>query len=499
MKNKKTLIFFLIVILAILVRWYPIQNGNFTLEYDNAKDSLIIQEMFQYQDPSLVGAITSIPGLFNGPLWYYLALIPNIVLDFHPLASVITVWLLVIVNLYLLKKYVNHFAAFLYAVSAGLIGAQQNSWIPYLTTLIAVPNLIVLNSLKENKTLDIKKAFLIGLFASLYFHSQAAFGIVFVLIIPVIFYLKKIKLTLKSILTGIGGFFASLSPLIVFELKNNFIQSKAIWEFVSNWGTRAGEIEPNQTGLLRIVEIGREMLTGAGNAILPTDLSLIGGLIALFLIYQFSKKNEFRKEREVILPILIGSFLLYLVLPAKAYYLVALMPVWIYGVALYINKFHKNTIRFIVPLFIIVALFRLNQGKIIYQNLAETSTSIYSTKRKAVETAYQLADGRDFRSYHFVAPVYDYTYQQIYLQMNYLGQYLPTEFSYAPGESTYNTYKHIDATEPKSNIVILIIENYIYPDVYQSWWERVGSNLEIEKEVEVSQAIKVIKAIDENY
>ncbi|KXK10407.1 MAG: hypothetical protein UZ22_OP11002000799 [Microgenomates bacterium OLB23] len=82
------LVFFNLAVIALIFRWYPIHGGLFTFEYDMAKDSLIMLKMYQHQDPSLVGPTTSIPGLFYGPAWYYIALIPNILLGFDPFAGV---------------------------------------------------------------------------------------------------------------------------------------------------------------------------------------------------------------------------------------------------------------------------------------------------------------------------------------------------------------------------------------------------------------------------
>lgn len=498
-KNKEIITLVLLSILALLLRWFPVRNGLFTFEYDMAKDSLIMLEIFQYHDPSLVGATTSIPGLFNGPIWYYLALIPNIIFHFNPIGSVVAVWVLVLLNIYLLKKYTNNFTVFMYAVSAGLIGAQQNAWIPYLTTHIMVPILLLLLNLKSNKQINNLQIFLLGFLSALFFHSQAAFGIVFMIIIPVILYFKKIKLSIKTTLIGLGGFFLSLSPLIIFELKNSFIQSKAVISFILDFRTQSKIIEPNSNGFKRIIEIASEMLTVAGQSIFPIELGYFGGFVALIIFVLYLKKKENYQRILVLAPLILGTFFLYLILPAKAYYLVALYPVWIYLFGDYIFIYQKKYIFPIVFLFLVLAFVQLMNSRNNYQLLSDSSTSLYSSKLAAVDKAYELAEGKPFRSYQFVPAVYDYTYQYIYLQKNFEGKYLPTEFSYAPGETTYNTYKHLPPKSSESEIVILIVEDYIYDNVYNDWWNRVTPNLTILEEVSISSSIKVIKAKDENF
>jgi len=464
-----------------------------------AKDSLIMLEMFQYHDPSLVGATTSIPGLFNGPIWYYLAVIPNIILRFNPFGSVVAVWILVLINIYLLKRYTNNFIVFIYAVSVGLIGAQQNAWIPYLTTHVMVPILLLLLNLKSNKKINNLQIFLLGFLSSLFFHSQAAFGIVFIIILPVILYLKRIKISFKQIFIGIGGFFLSLSPLILFELKNNFIQSKAVINFILDFGTQSKIIEPNSSGFKRIIEIASEMLNVAGQSIFPIELGYFGGFVALIIFIIYLKKKENNQDILILASLILGTFFLYLILPAKAYYLVALYPVWIYLFGTYIYKYQKKYVSPLVILFLVLASVQLVNSRNTYNHLSDSSTSLYSSKLAAVNKAYELVEGKPFRSYQFVPAVYDYTYQYIYLQNNFKGRYLPTEFSYAPGETTYNTYKHLPPKSPESEVVILIIEKYIYENVFDDWWNRVTPNLTILEEVSISNSIKIIKAKDENF
>src|SRR3989338_7253510 len=85
-----------LVFVAVALRVLPIWDGAFAYMYDHARDSLAIWEMWELKKPALIGAQTSIPGLYNGPAWYYLALPLNVLLGFHPVAGAVTVVLLVV-------------------------------------------------------------------------------------------------------------------------------------------------------------------------------------------------------------------------------------------------------------------------------------------------------------------------------------------------------------------------------------------------------------------
>lgn len=480
--------------LAVILRWYPIHGGLFTFEYDMAKDSLIMLEMFQYKDPSLVGPTTSIPGLFYGPAWYYIALIPSILGGFSPFIGVLVVWLAVGVNIYIFKKYLGTFEAFMYAVSSGLIGAQQNAWTPYMTTLLTGPLLVALTKVKAKKKIDTKHLAIILFLVSLYFHFQPAYGIVILPITIVILLLKKVKTGLRQIVTASSVFLATILPMIAFELKNNFNQTKSLLAFMQDYGTQAGVIEPNATGIGRLGEVVKEMTTIAGQSLSPVHPHFVYGLVIVLLTLWWLKRHKNRDESLPVAVALVGTYLMYLVLPVKAYYLVAIMPIWIFAMGRLLSGFTSTLIKpFIYVVFFVLAVLHASSQRGTYERLATQTADLYAPKAEAVQTIYDMAGEQEFRSYHFVPQVYDYTYQFIYLNEIRKGAYTPAEFSYAPGETSYNVYKHISPTSSDSDLVFLIVEKPQYQNVQDEWWSRVGSNLEILEEVKISEAITVYK------
>ena len=486
--------FLCLTTLAIILRWYPIHGGLFTFEYDMAKDSLIMLEMYQYKDPSLVGPTTSIPGLFYGPAWYYIALIPNILMNFTPFAGVIVVWLGVAINIYLFKKYVGTFEAFLYAVSSGLIGAQQNAWTPYMTTLIIGPLLIVLTKIKSNKKIDTVQLELVAALTSLLFHFQPAYGIVAIPVVLAPLVVKKIRPSMKQIGIALGVFSASFVPFVLFEIKNNFIQSKSLLAFIQNFGTESSVIEPNATGIGRLGEVASEIVTTAGQALSPIHPNFWYGLLIVLITLLYLKHHKNRDESLPVLYFIVGTFLLYLVLPVKAYYLVALMPVWIYAVGGYftgIKSIFKPAIMFF---FLVLAILHAGWQRQTYLDLANRTADLYQPKQIAVDTVYDMANGAEFSSYQFVPQVYDYTYQYIFLNKIRQGAQIPAEFSYAPEKTDYNTYKHIDAIQTDSELVFLIVEKPHYQNVQDEWWDAITSELTIVDTVNISDAITVYKA-----
>lgn len=488
---QQVVIFTSLVIFFLLLRILPVWGGNFPFQYDNAKDSLIMMDMWSQKDPALVGPTTSIPGLFYGPFWYYLALPFNVIANFHPYAGVAMVLLLGIGNLYLFFRYVNPFTAFLYVTSIGIIGTQQNAWTPYMTSLIMTPLLLLFLRFAKQKKTDVLTVIATAFFISLLFHFQVAYAIVFVPIALVILLRYRNKLGIHQWLIGFATFLVTLVPSLVFELKHDFLQTKSVISFIQNYGEQAHVVQPNQPGLLRLVEIAHYILGNAQQAISPINLGMIAGLIALLIVITHVQTKQ--HERFVILTIIVGTYLLYLVLPAKSYYLVALSPIWIYAAGRFCSERFFKYLPFLLIGITLLSFIHLRNDFLNYQQLAQNEAFLYAPKAKAVETAYTLSEGKPFASYHFVPEVYDYTYQHIYLTKIRSGSVMPTEFSYAPGEMTYIPYKHIQPTSESPEYIMLIVEKAVYQDVQDDWKKRVMSDLEILDEVQINNAITVYK------
>jgi len=515
LKKHSLLIF--IIFFTILLRLGPIWGGNFSFMYDNAKDALVIREMGLHLKPALFGAVTSIDGVYNGPLWYYLALPFNIIGAFHPFSNVLMVIFLSVLSVILLYLRVGKFEAFLYAVSFGLIGSQQSAWTPYMTPFIVLPILIILLEMRKNyykkyQLLLTKQLTLLFLLVSFVFHFQTAFAIVLLPTVLIILYLFKLKISKRQIWFSLAAFLIPWTPFVIFELRHKFHQTKQIIKFIANYGEQSNYINPNASGLTRVLEISNYIYQSLWQAVTPAKFELAGFVILFLLIIYLFAQSFFKKHQR--LPILkrirklrfankrerviFSSFILvplifYLILPCKSYYLIALMPLWIIIFATLVRNWFRHYVKLIVGVFLILSLLdfknHLGHAKV----LAQTESFFFGPKYEAVEKVYELSEGKPFASYHFVKEVYDYTYQYIYLYSIDQGRPIPVEFSYAPGETLYIPQKHIQAKKQKPEYIFLIVEDYYSQQIFEQWWLRVASELEIIEEYEVNAAIKIYK------
>lgn len=487
---------FFLISWAVLHRLLPIWGNHFAFMFDHAKDSLVIMEMGTRFKPALFGAVTSIPGLFNGPLWYYLALPLNMLMNYHPFASVLTIIILSAISTYLAYKWFGKFAGLIYAGSIGLVGAQQSAWTPYMTVFPMLALVYFLLKLKSGGKLSKKAAIAIPLLVSSLFHFQTAFGVVIMpLVIACLFWLK-IKIPWKQALMMILLFALPFLPLVIFDLRHDFHQTKQIVNFVQHYGEAAAMVQGDSFGLNRVVAVAGYWLQSAGQAISPlvnlsTSLGLVLVIATGWLLFRSTKTT--RVERVILGVLLLGPLLLYQFLPSKSYYFVGLQPIWLVVVVLLVKQFPS-----LVQKTLFFGWLLLSAGGLVANTLrtqVTNETYFLSSKLAAVEKVYELSQGRPFVSYQYVPEIYDYPYQLIYLTKIRAGDLAPVEFSYAPGEISYIPQKHVQTLDQEPEVIYLIVEDYLSKDNYKAWQQRVGGQLKIISQHQISPGITVYEAV----
>jgi hypothetical protein len=495
--DKPHLILALLLIMGLVFRLGPIWGNNFSYMYDNAKDQLVIMEMGIHKKPALVGPITSIDGVFNGPLWYYVALPANVLFDYHPLASVLTVIGLSVASIFLIYKYIGWFAALLYVASVGLIGSQQSAWTPYMTPFVTLPVLLILLSLKEKSKLFPKQIFGLFFLTGLSFHLQTAYGVVLLFTVTAIVMALRLQLSRKDILLALFAFIVTFSPYGLFEIRHNFHQTRQVLNYISHFSTQSSKVQPNQTGFNRVTEIGKYITKIAGGAVLPINLGSRGKLMAGLLIiggggwYLYSQNK--RSKRIVYLLFILTPLVMYQLLPAKSYYFVSLLPVFLVLTAQTIEHMLPKRKALLAYVIVAFALLNLFQGIKNYESFREKDSFLLAPKLSAIKQVYRLSTSADFASYHFVPEVYDYTYQSLFLYLIGQGYSQPSEFSYVPGESAYMPQKKAQSSTP-ANETFLIVEKYTNQEVFNNWWGRVTQDLTITDEYQVNEAIRIYRA-----
>jgi 4-amino-4-deoxy-L-arabinose transferase-like glycosyltransferase len=247
-----TTVYFFIAVLGFLISAIPVIFGIFAFTFDGARDLLWVDNQIIFRKPSLIGPWGSLSGVFFGPLWFWLLAIPHIVSGGHPIGAAlfngIIVFSAVFIASFLYKTYSNRVAFFI-----GLFGFLSQAIImiaryPFSQHLLPLFTMLLIYSLV--KILEGNKRFLFLSFfiVSLMFHAEpptALLSLPSIAITVLLSRQKQIFLNFKSLFLSSVAFIIPLSPLILFDLRHDFIQFKAVLAFFTGENQSLGGVIPN--------------------------------------------------------------------------------------------------------------------------------------------------------------------------------------------------------------------------------------------------------------
>ncbi len=237
MKIWQRIIFLIVFLIFIYLRLTPIVNRTVPYTFDQGRDFLKAEEIIRDKNLTFIGPTTGMAGVNHGAWWYYFLLIPYAIFNGWPQGFYI---FLLVVNLtanllfYLFLNFSFGFIPaifYLLAVSVSPYFIRNAFFVSndMLTPIFILLFIYSLYKLFERK--DIKYLLLTGLGLGFVLETELAFGI---FLIPTSFITLIIFKQFKKIKTLIlfsTGLILPMLPRIFFEIKNNFIQTKA---FVSN-------------------------------------------------------------------------------------------------------------------------------------------------------------------------------------------------------------------------------------------------------------------------
>lgn len=245
MKKKITiLLIILILLLAAFLRLYRISSYMGFLG-DEGRDVLVARDILNGHF-TLLGPRSSAGDFYMGPFYYYLITPFLLLYNYDPVGPAImvalfgiaTVLLIYIVGKNLFGRLAGLFAAALYAVSPLVLAYSHSSWNPDILPFFALLTMYTLFLTISGKN-SWKYFILIGVLLgiSLQLHYLSLF--LAVIIIVYIFLNqwqknKKIRTVplVKNYLEIAIGTIISLSPLLLFELRHDFLNTRGILSFL---------------------------------------------------------------------------------------------------------------------------------------------------------------------------------------------------------------------------------------------------------------------------
>ena len=339
---------FFIILLGFLLRTYKIHE-RFIFGPEQSISLWPIVRLFEEKKLPLIGVPLANYqlALFRAPFFIYIFALPLKLVKFSPLGlgiffifiSLAVIWIIYLSTKILFDKKTALLASFLYASNVYLINADRNVWnytpIIFCSSLASFLLIIIFKKKKANPLFF----FLIGCLAGLNFsfHFQA---VIMTIILGWLFLRKKGFKNTLIYFAGIGLF---LSPLIIFNLRHNFIMLHGIKKLISTPNIIVRETKTPRERLDNGLRSFSDLLFSLLNLPISNSSLLNKGTIffIFFLLpgYYLFQKNNSRKKRDVISYFFLSSFLSLIVL-------------------IFINRrFYVSTafyLWFLIPLFVII-------------------------------------------------------------------------------------------------------------------------------------------------
>ncbi len=237
MKYFNKIILVLIIANVFLSSWFALHK-DINFHTDIARDYLVLEEIVNTKKPTLIGPRSGgIPGVFHGPLWFYVNLPAFIIGNGNP-GVVAWFWILLSVSgiattYYFGKKLFNEKAALLAALllSVYSIFYTRSLFNPYGAVLFfPVFFYLFWRYIKTQKFIFlISSLFTLGIIMQF----QIAFGA------PILFltFLYNLKIILKrknfTHLLAYGILLLPLSTYVFFDLRHDFLQIRSVIQYIS--------------------------------------------------------------------------------------------------------------------------------------------------------------------------------------------------------------------------------------------------------------------------
>ncbi len=335
--------------LAFFLRFYLISDNLF-FGPEQGRDLLVVRNIVEDHKLTLIGARTEIEGIFYGPIYYYLTLIPFVLSKGDPvfiegffiLLNCLTVFIIYFLGKELYNKRVGFLSAVLFTFSFGLIVFSR--WLshpPLVIPLSCLFFLFLTRFLKGDKKSLIFLSVVYGISGQMQFLSYIFLGVV--LLISIVVYYKKF-LALSKIFLIFNMLLLSLvafGPIILFDLRHNFLVSTSM---ISLLTMKSGFYISFFDSLKIVLQMFLDMFA---YTILP--ISVIGGFMVLLFsfITLAINKNVSSQSKLILIAWIVCPILIFILLrhAVVEHYFLPFMSAWILLVAIGIEQIIKRTNR----------------------------------------------------------------------------------------------------------------------------------------------------------
>lgn len=479
MRNKKPLtfiLFFFILSIGFLLRAQEMLSHNFLFLIDQGRDMMAVKDIVYNHHLTLIGPYTSLTGVFQGPIWYYLLSIPTFILNGDPWGAVILMLTIsmavVIISFIFMRKLFDEKTAlitsFILAISPESISAATYSWNPHPMWLLI--GLFIFFFYKVNLGQKKYHLFLWPLiFLMFHFEAALAFFILLSCFIYLLLFSRRVinnKYFTFSILYSTFLFL----PQILFDLRHNFLMSKS---FLSLFQGKDNGLIVGGEKLKYLNLMDSHMYTFKINFIssflhdgLMQNLPLLFFVFLVFMVL-FARRLKIVSGNENYFLMMIVKIVLIIValsffypFPIRYWFLTGFEIFYIFPLGLLLGKLLNLRIGKIFLFLLFIASILVLAPKInkLYSQPDYGGVAKIKGKEDAIKYIYEQAKGKPFNLLVFTPPVYTDAYDYL------IWWYGKNKYGYVPKKEKKDTFYLLMEPDPGK------------PWSYNGWLETIIKN-----------------------
>lgn len=234
----------LLAVILVVASFTRLWNLPASLEFlgDQGRDAIIVSDIFMKLDPVFIGPVTSVGNMYLGPLYYYF-MAPFLLLSFpSPVGPAYAVAVLGIVTVFLVYwwgrsivgEHAALFAAALMAISETAVQYTRFSWNPNPAPLVGLVMMFATwKAWKQNQWWWAVVATCFSILIQLHYVTLLSAGGAGLIWLYSLYQNRTknrrshLKKQVLATFLGLGIFIVSLTPLMLFDSRHNWLNAKA--------------------------------------------------------------------------------------------------------------------------------------------------------------------------------------------------------------------------------------------------------------------------------
>lgn len=426
--------------------------------------------------PTLIGPYTSLQGVFQGPIWYYLLGIPTLMMGGDPWGGLALMFLISVLGMLIVyicmtiffNKTAGIIALLFFAVSPEAVAAATYVWNPHPMWLLIIVYIIIFYQIILGKK---KYHMYLWPIISLMFHFETALAFFIMLgtLINMVIFYRKLLFT-KYFFIGVLLAGLLFLPQILFDIRHQFLMTKSVVALFR--GEDRGLLVYDEK--INIIGIAKSHLDSfyynfqsgfihTGYVTSFPSLLLILSLVLLLVgkaLKVFSKNEQTFINlvlRCVVVSILLMLFYPY---PIRYWFLTGFQTFYLLGFSLLLSAYWRYFLGkvLIIIMCLLMIIFSFQRLHAVYTSSDDGGLSKIKGKAGAIDAIYKDAKGKDFNLLIFNPPVYTDAYD------------------YLVWWKSRNQYNYIPGKEKQGTFYLLIEPDSGKPWSYKGWLETVIKN-----------------------